>query len=52
MYSKCPTGLVAVPEAGFERRMARYNSGLFWSYDQRVITLVVLADLCGFRPAS
>jgi hypothetical protein len=33
------------PEAGFERRMARYNSGLFWSYDQRVITLVVLADL-------
>lgn len=33
------------PEAGFERRIARYHSGLFWSYDQRVVTLVVLADL-------
>lgn len=33
------------PEAGFERRVARYHSGLFWTYDQRVVTLVVLADL-------
>ena len=33
------------PEAGFERRVARYHSGLFWVHDQRVITLVVLADL-------
>jgi len=33
------------PEAGFERRISRYHSGLFWSYDQRVVTLVVLADL-------
>ena len=32
-------------EAGFEFRIARYHSGLFWIYDQRVVTLVVLADL-------
>ena len=41
------------PEAGFERRMARYNSGLFWSYNQRVVTLVVLADLSeDWRPGE
>jgi hypothetical protein len=33
------------PERGFERRIARYNSGLFWTHNQRVVTLVVLADL-------
>lgn len=32
-------------EAGFEFRLFRYNSGLVWIYEQRVITLVVLADL-------
>ena len=41
------------PEAGFERRMARYHSGLFWSYNQRVVTLVVLADLSeDWRPGE
>lgn len=41
------------PEAGFERRIARYHSGLFWSYDQRVVTLVVLADLSeDWRPGE
>jgi hypothetical protein len=34
----------STPEAGFERRVARYHSGLFWVHDQRVITLGVLAD--------
>ena len=29
-------------ETGFELRIARYNSGLFWIFDQRVVTLVVL----------
>ena len=33
------------PEVGFERRVARYHSGLFWIHDQRVVTLAVLADL-------
>jgi len=32
-------------EAGFEFRIFRYNSGLVWIYEQRVVTLVVLADL-------
>jgi hypothetical protein len=32
-------------EAGFEVRVARYNSGRFWIFEQRVVTLVVLADL-------
>jgi hypothetical protein len=32
-------------EAGFEVRIARYNSGLFWIFNERVVTLVVLADL-------
>jgi len=41
------------PEAGFERRIARYHSGLFWSYNQRVVTLVVLADLSeDWRPGE
>jgi len=33
------------PEPGFERRIAKFNSGLFWAFDQRVVTVVVLADL-------
>lgn len=33
------------PEPGFERRIAKFNSGLFWVFDQRVVTVVVLADL-------
>ena len=32
-------------EAGFEARLARYHGGLFWIFGQRVVTLVVLADL-------
>jgi hypothetical protein len=32
-------------EAGFEFRMFRYNSGLVWIYEQRVVTVVILADL-------
>jgi len=32
-------------EADFTVRIARYNSGLFWTFEQRVVTLVVLADL-------
>ncbi|MGM0489324.1 MAG: DUF4351 domain-containing protein [Planctomycetota bacterium] len=32
-------------EAGFEFRIFRYNSGLVWIYDQRVVTVVILADL-------
>lgn len=32
-------------EADFEYRIARYHSGLFWHFDKRVVTLVVLADL-------
>jgi hypothetical protein len=40
-------------EAGFEFRIFRYNSGLVWIYEQRVITLVVLADLDeAWRPAE
>ena len=38
-------------EASFERRIARFNSGLFWVFGERVATLVVLADLQGnWRP--
>ncbi len=33
------------PEPGFERRIAKFNGGLFWTFDQRVVTVVVLADL-------
>jgi hypothetical protein len=32
-------------EANFEFRIFRYNSGLVWAFEQRVVTLVVLADL-------
>lgn len=32
-------------EKDFERRIALYNSGLFWVFKQRVVTLVILADL-------
>ena len=32
-------------EKGFELRLSRYNSGLFWIFKERVVTLVVLADL-------
>ena len=35
----------SAPEVGFERRIARFNSGLFWAFGERVATLVVLADL-------
>ncbi len=40
-------------EAGFEFRIFRYNSGLVWIYEQRVVTLVVLADLDeAWRPSE
>jgi hypothetical protein len=32
-------------EPNFTTRIARYNAGLTWSFGQRVVTLVVLADL-------
>jgi hypothetical protein len=32
-------------EPGFTIRIARYNSGLFYIFERRVVTLVVLADL-------
>jgi transcription termination factor NusB len=32
-------------EEGFAQRLALYNSGLFWVFKQRVVTLAVLADL-------
>lgn len=32
-------------EAGFAERIARYHGGLFWIFQQRVVSLVVLADL-------
>ncbi len=32
-------------EAGFEFRIFRYNSGLVWIYERRVVTVVILADL-------
>jgi hypothetical protein len=32
-------------ESDFAQRLALYNSGLFWIFKQRVITLAVLADL-------
>jgi hypothetical protein len=32
-------------EEGFAQRLALYNSGLFWIFKQRVVTLAVLADL-------
>jgi len=31
-------------EADFTVRIARYNSGLFWTFEQRVVTLVVSLD--------
>ncbi|MGM0487138.1 MAG: hypothetical protein ACQESR_10300 [Planctomycetota bacterium] len=41
----------STPEAGFERRIAKFNSGLFWAFDQRVVAVVVLADPQGnWRP--
>ena len=47
------TEVQSSPEVGFQRRIARYNSGLFWIYDQRVVTLVVLADLTeDWRPSE
>ena len=40
-------------EADFAERLALYNSGLFWIYKQRVVTLAVLADLHeGWRPSE
>ncbi len=40
-------------ESGFERRIAKFNSGLFWTFDQRVVTIVVLADLeADWRPSE
>ncbi len=40
-------------ETGFEFRMFRYNSGLVWIHEQRVVTLVVLADLDeNWRPSE
>jgi hypothetical protein len=40
-------------EAGFEYRLARYNSGLFWAYNRSVVTLVVLANLDqNWRPSE
>jgi hypothetical protein len=32
-------------EAGFAERLALYNSGLFWIFKQRVVSLAVLADM-------
>ena len=32
-------------EEGFVARISQYNAGLYWIFKQRVITLVVLADL-------
>ncbi len=32
-------------EPGFARRIAMFNGGLFWTFDERVVTVVVLADL-------
>jgi hypothetical protein len=31
-------------EAGFTERLSLYNSGFFWIFKQRVVTLAVLAD--------
>jgi hypothetical protein len=40
-------------EEGFEQRISRYNSGLYWIFNERVVTLVVLADLRDqWRPAE
>ena len=32
-------------EPDFEARIARYNGGLYWIFKQRVVSLVILADL-------
>ena len=32
-------------ETAFESRIARYNGGLYWIFKQRVVSLVILADL-------
>ena len=32
-------------ERDFAERIARYNAGLFWAFQERVVSLVVLADL-------
>ena len=38
-------------ESGFERRIAKFNGGLSWTFDQRVVSVVVLADLdANWRP--
>jgi hypothetical protein len=38
-------------EEGFAERLSLYNSGFFWIFKQRVVTLAVLADLReGWRP--
>lgn len=38
-------------EGDFAQRLALYNSGLFWIFKERVVTLAVLADLReGWRP--
>ena len=37
-------------EGGFAVRISRYNAGLYWIFQERVLTLVVLADLRGGRP--
>ena len=40
-------------EPEFAQRIARYNSGLFWTLQQRVVTLAVLADLAPeWRPCE
>ncbi len=40
-----PPNVPYAHEEGFEVRIARYNGGLFWIFRQRVVSLVVLADL-------
>ncbi len=39
------TEVQSSPEEDFARRIARFNGGLFWTFDQRVVALVILADL-------
>jgi hypothetical protein len=39
------TEVQSSPEVDFASRIARYNAGLFWSFKQRVVSLVILADL-------
>ena len=40
-------------ERDFAERMARYNAGLFWAFQERVVSLAVLADLRkSWRPSE